>query len=223
MKTLMDKFTPFSPQYRSESAEIKALADKIIATAEKHHRIKTTIPKDSFRQALPEWNKDSIHSHNQTFEHLKRIVQRTALDRDLDALRAYDKFDTEGHSYKLSNLQRVIQDLRYAGHQETCNLITQAMLDRAAKMWIDLFDEDLDHKTSLYGERITNEDRAPYLRPLRLSCLIAPDDVAEYIISDTQRAMNIVGDRLISDHEEFFRLVKVFIDSETPVLSEGML
>lgn len=219
----MDKFTPFSPQYRSESAEIKALADKIIAAAEKHHRIKTTIPKDSFRQALPEWNKDSIHSHNQTFGHLKRVVQRAALDRDIDALRAYDKFDTEGRSYRLSNLQRVIGDLRSAGHQETCNLITQAMLDRAAKMWMALFDEDLDQETSLYGSRITIEDRAPYLTVLRLSCLIAPDEVAEYIISDTRRAMNIVGDRLVSDHEELFRLVKVFIDSETPVLSEGLL
>jgi hypothetical protein len=97
------------------------------------------------------------------------------------------------------------------------------MLDRAAKMWMDLFDEDLDNMTSLYGSRITNEDRAPYLTVLRLSCLIAPDEVAEYIISDTQRAMNIVGDRLISDHEELFRLVKVFIDSDAPVLSEGML
>jgi hypothetical protein len=212
-----------SPQYRSESAEIKELADRIVATAESHHRTKTTIPADSLRRALPEWSRDSIHSHNMTLELLKREVHQVVTDRDLDALRAYDKFDIEGHSWKLSNLKRVIHDLRYAGYQETFHLINQTMLKRAAKVWLDIFDEGIDERTALYGGKVTDESRESHLRTLRIACLVAPDDVAEYLVGDTQRAMNLVGERLFANHYDLIRVVSAFMDSETPVLAEGIL
>lgn len=210
------------PKHRREDAEIKSLAERIVTTAE--HQQSVAITSLSIHRIRPdESDQEVIHRFNEALCELRDAVRDAVADHDLDALRAYAKINIDSNAHKVRTLQRVIKDLRHAGHQETAPLINEEVLIRAAMVWLDIFDEGFDERTSLYRSGLAGDDRNSCIRALRVACLVAPHEVIEYLTSDTTRAMNLVGDRRIRDHEEITRVVLTFINSETPALADGLL
>jgi hypothetical protein len=58
---------------------------------------------------------------------------------------------------------------------------------------------------------------------LMTACALGPEPVVEYLLENKRQALDLVGERRITDHDHLIEAVELILTSESPALVDGML
>lgn len=201
-----------------DAAEIEKLSAALRGAVEKYNNARPVISVNETSDM------EAILDHAIDVEEQLEIIHEAYMTQDLDALKVYVLFAPDDKLCTKRVLKETIEMLYRFGHRDL-HKMERSVFQNAGLIYKALMVERKDHDSKMRKHFIEGGDLGYALmeHALLTVCALGPERVVEYLLEDTMRALNLVGDRRITDHEELIDVIELALTSEAPILVDGML
>lgn len=205
---------------RVEADEIETIAASLRDAVQRYNNarpaISVTITDTSSMEVVLE--------HAVDIEEQLEIIHEAYMSRDLDALKTYSLFAPDDKLCTKKVLKETIETVSRFGHSEA-HKMERSVFQHAGLIHQALIAERRCHETKMarHFQEAGDLGYALMGNALMTVCALGPERVVGYLLEDTKRALNLVGERRIIDHEDLIDIVESILVSDTPALVDGLL
>lgn len=201
-----------------DAAEIERLSAALRGAVEKYNNARPVVAVNETSDM------EAILDHAIDVEEQLEIIHEAYMSQDLEALKVYVLFAPDDKLCTKRVLKETSEMLYRFGHRDL-HKMERSVFHNAGLIYKALMVERKDHDSKMGKHFIEGGDLGYALmeHALLAVCARGPKPVAEYLLEDTTRAMNLVGERRITDHDHLIEVVSLVLTSDAPALIDGML